>query len=153
MAEAGGGEHLGIEQPGIEPPLVPPRRPRHPMGETAAGGAAMEIDVLAVPGIGVGAQRLSQQPDFVGGIVRPQHPHPPAKRAIALGDGLGRVGEFELDCTAVAGEGGIVRECHGTSCCRGNFLAHLLRAFLARGAFTILSCTISAHILCLESFA
>lgn len=110
MAEAGGGEHFGIEQAGIEAALVAPRRPRHPMGETAAGRTAVEIDVAATPGVGGCVQRLGEQRDLISRVIGPQHPHPPAERAIALGDSLGRMRQLELNCAAVAGEAG--GRCH-----------------------------------------
>src|SRR5690606_715854 len=67
------GNRPGRHQVGVHASSLPRGVARQPMRHAPAIGAAMEIHVLAVPGIGVGA-RIRRNRDLAGAEVSPAYP-------------------------------------------------------------------------------
>src|SRR5690606_21108579 len=88
-------DHLGIEQTGIDPQPVAGFGAGIPMGDAAAGAAAVKVDMLAVPGIGVGGGYRGDLHVSLGEI-GPEHAIAAAKAAIAMGDLCRRVGDAQF---------------------------------------------------------
>ncbi len=72
------------------------------MRDASAIGTAVEVDILAIPGISV--SRLAGLDHHISDLViYPKHAVASAEAAVAMGDFQGRFGQPDRNCAAMAG--------------------------------------------------
>ena len=89
-----------VEQAGVDADFAEVLAERRPGGAAATGGAKMDADHPVAPHVG---GRRARDADLVGRVISDPPRQLATQRAVAVGDPLGAVGEFDADVAAVAG--------------------------------------------------
>ena len=76
VTHPGRSEHLRWQQARVDATAIAFCIPRPPMGHAPASATAMEVDVPAIPRVGVGRRRIGPEGDLACRVIRSKHTRP-----------------------------------------------------------------------------